>query len=325
MKKDKKKNTKQLLIVSSMLVVAGLVLMMTGILFGGFPGVKITKDGISSTAVAEQNILPKTKLETVTRLDVQLDSIAASADFVIKPSGDEHFYLEYALDADFDELEYKVEGQTLTLSRKPLNSIMVVNLSFFIHPREKNKITLYVPQDADFDDISIRHSGELSILGLSLTAGNMLLENSEGKIELDKLESDTLMLEMDEGKITAANLKADGLSVSDSYGTCNFTNLSCKDTKFALNNSTLNLDAKSLGTLDCTAEYGDITLTLPGAADMYDYEVGVDYGTLVLLGDELPPDADDGSHTHYQTASGKANQIQIQANDGDVTIKEKTN
>ncbi len=324
MKKDKKKNTKQLLIVSSILIIAGIVLMMTGILLGGFPGVKITKDGISSTAVAEQNILPKTKLETVTKLNVQLDSIAASADFVIKPSGDEHFYLEYTLDANFDELEYKMEGQTLTLSRKPLNSIMVVNLNFF-HPREKNEITLYVPQDAGFDDISIRHSGELSIFGLSLTAGNVLLENSEGKIEIDKLDSDTLMLEMDEGKITAANLEADGLSVSDSYGTCNFTNLSCKNAKFALDNSTLNLDAKSLGTLDCTAEYGDITLTLPGAADTYNYEISVDYGTLVLFGDELPPDADDGSRTRYQAASGKANTITIRAEDGDVTIKEKTN
>lgn len=322
MKNDKKKNTKQLLIVSSLLIVIGIALTITGIMLGGFPGVKITKDGISSTAIAEQEILPKTKLDDVSRLDIQLDSNAASADFVIKPSGDEHFYLEYALDAGFDELEYEVEGQTLTLSRKPLNSIMVVNLSFFVHSREKNKITLYVPQDADFDDISIRHAGELSILGLSLSAKNMLLENSDGKMELKGLDTDMLTLEMDGGKITAANLETDGLSIFNSYGSCDITSLSCENAKFTLDNSSLNLGAKSLGALDCTAEYGDVSLTLPDASDMYDYEIDVDYGTLTLFGDELPPDDDDSSHTRYHAASGKADTITIRAEDGNVDIKE---
>ena len=39
MKNDKKKNTKQLLIVSSLLIVIGIALTITGIMLGVFTGV----------------------------------------------------------------------------------------------------------------------------------------------------------------------------------------------------------------------------------------------------------------------------------------------
>lgn len=323
MTKETKKNTKSLLIISSGLIAIGIALTAFASLLGGFPGVKITKDGISSTVNDTRHILPKTQLEDITGMDIVLDSTADFADIVLKPSEDEHFYLEYNLNGNLDEPEYKIDGRTLVFQQKPLFSVVMLSFHFFM-PGQKSELILYVPQNASFTDISIRHSGTLSISGLSLTAGNMLFANTDNQISVSKLAAEALTLEMNDKTIRSDNLKADALSVSSSYRNCNFTNLFCESADIVLHDSSLTLDVKSLGKLNCEANYGDVLLTLPDAADAYDYDVSVEYGTLTLPSGKLPINRPDSERSLCQTASGKENTITIHAKDGDVTIKEKT-
>lgn len=52
-----KNSTKKLFIISSGMILLGIILTVTGIILGGFPGVQITKNGVSSPYSNAQYIL----------------------------------------------------------------------------------------------------------------------------------------------------------------------------------------------------------------------------------------------------------------------------
>lgn len=88
--------TKKILIISTCFMGAGVLLTCAGIAAGGWPGFEITRNGLRSAATQRQPyILEKTQIENFSELDI---NIGSEADIILKPSGNDHFYLEYTLD-----------------------------------------------------------------------------------------------------------------------------------------------------------------------------------------------------------------------------------
>lgn len=109
-----KTKTRKIILISLCLVIAGVILLGAGMMFGGRPGVVLSRSGITSPyADGKPYVLKKTKINKFS--DVKI-TIGSYADIQILPSEDDQFYLEYELDGNYNEPSCEVRKNTLTLT-----------------------------------------------------------------------------------------------------------------------------------------------------------------------------------------------------------------
>ena len=176
--------TKKILIISTCFIGAGVLLTCAGIAAGGWPGIEITRNGLRSAATQRQPyILEKTQIENFSELDI---NIGSEADIILKPSGNDHFYLEYTLDGDYEEPSYGISDGTFHFTQGSAGT--AINGIYFFGPGRLSKdidpeIRLYIPESAQLSDMNIYNDyGNLSIQ--QVTAGNADIQADYGDIDL---------------------------------------------------------------------------------------------------------------------------------------------
>lgn len=281
-----KKLNKILLILSLALCLGGGVLLAVSAFAGGISDAQ----ELSGTRTRTYN-QEKTLLDPFTAIDADL----SLSDLEIRPSGDDHAYLEYHIDAPVDSnpLEATVKDDVLTLSdwvdtnNTGISQVVGNVLSWLPYGEhrtlDKNSTILYLPQstlercDIDLD------LGELSIDGLNAKAVDLSL--SVGSLSLANCIFAGSDIDLDLGDISANNITLSGE---------NSISLSTGDLTLGLTNpDALNINANvDLGTVHVASRY-----------------TGSLYG-----------DNSDSSH-YSQTRDNASGSLTLSASLGDITLE----
>lgn len=351
-------DTKKLIPISLLLIVAGAILTGAGMLFGGRPGVSFSRNGITSPyRQSEPYSLEKTKTDSFSNIRLSVES---SADIQILPSDDEKFYIEYLLDGDYAAPSFDVKGDTLTLAQKDRNfgNIYFFNFSYSDRGSTHPYINLYIPKGQEMKELSVFNDlGNLSVENMSF--GNARLKNDYGKVTLKDVTFADMELTLESGSLEAERLSADSLLITNEYGdvtledssakkadlkldsgnleadtfTCesfhakneygdiDLTAFSADTAEFTLQSGSLLLEADKLDTLACSNEYGDVKLFLPNDLSDYTIDAHTEYGSI-----RLPDKAPEGfysssdSEATYQTKGKSKGSITVNAESGDIKI-----
>lgn len=354
-----KTSTKKLILISSCMVVAGVILFGAGMLLGGRPGVVWNKSGIESPySQNKPYVLKKTKLDKFSNVDIQ---IASYADIQILPSDDGRFYLEYQLDGDCGEPSCDVRKDTLILKHTENQHQFGINFFYFgssvLESDIKAYVTLYIPEDTEMGNLHVYNdSGDLSMDSLAfgdtelevsygnvklqsmsfgnleaelesgdfeaddLTARSLLLKNEYGDITLEKAAVQDAEITQESGAMKAYELTSASLTLKSEYGSATLDKLSAETAEFTLESGDLRLDAAELTDLVCKNAYGDVRITLPKDISEYSVSAHSEYGRI-----DLPKDAP-GSHIAYDseavyTVEGKSKgSIKIEVESGNIVF-----
>lgn len=276
-----KKLNKILLILSLALCLGGGVLLAVGAFAGGIDDAQ----EIAGTRTRTYN-QEKTQLEAFTAIEADL----SLSDLEVRPSGDDHAYLEYHIDVPINStpLEATVKNNVLTLrdwvdtNNTGISQVVGNVLGWLPYGEhrtlDESSIILYLPQRAlERCDIDM-DLGELSIDGLN--ANTVDLSLSVGNLSLANCTFASSDIDLDLGDANGDNISMTG---------DNSVSLSTGDLSFKLTNpDALNINADT--------DMGDVNTN-----DRYT-------GNLI------------DSHFN-QTSDNASGSLTLYANLGDITLK----
>lgn len=311
--------TKKILIVSSCLMAAGVVIGGIGFIIGGRPGIQITSEGISSTpSNSEPCQLKKTKLDSFSEAKITVDSYA---DIQILPSDDNNYYLEYRLDKSYGKPKYTVDDDVFTFQHQNLGVHFLSIGILYFDDLSDTYVHLYVPKGKVIEYMHLYNdTGDVSISDVNFTESKIAVDY--GGLTLDHTRFGSLDLHLDSGDFTTEDTKISDLTLKNEYGNNELNQYKGDFITAKLDTSSLTIDAVELKSLDCDVEYGDVDLTLPGKLDDYTFDISVEYGD-IQLPDGAPKghfrDRDD-EEEYYQTNGDGKRLIHIESDTGDVEI-----
>lgn len=275
-----KKLNRILLVLSLALCLVGGVLLAVGAFAGGIDDAQEIAGTRTRTYSQE-----KTQLEDFTTIDADLTLL----DLEIRPSGDNHAYLEYHIDAPLDRqpLETTVQNQVLTLRdwrEDESNDVTpsVSNLLSWLPYGEQRSINnseviLYLPAttfarctiDMDLGELTI-DGLNASALDLSLSVGNLTLKNctfasSDIDLDLGNANGDNISMTGDNsvslstGDLSFKLTNPDALNINadtdiGNVNTNDRYNGNLSDSHFS------QTPDNAAGSLTLSADLGDITL-----------------------------------------------------------------
>ncbi|MEF2824994.1 MAG: DUF4097 family beta strand repeat-containing protein [Peptococcaceae bacterium] len=284
-----KKSIKVLLVTACTLCVIGALLVGIGIANGGRENLR---ENVSNVHTYTQE---KTQLDAaITDLEVDINF----ANLIIKPSGNEHYYLSYHIDSasTTNPFSYDIENGLLHLQEADSEALYYERnaidlLSLILEVDDENAIensdstvTLYVPKDA-------------------LNAVDLQMEY--GDLSLNDCTLPSIKCHLAYGDLNVTNAEWTAASFGLEYGDVNGTGLRCNGlTQFA-------------------ADYGDVTLVQTTIPDTQSIQVTSEFGEVTInpaFGGTLTKS--DSDYTQYERLSGTdGHLLSIQTEYGDIALQ----
>lgn len=354
-------NTKKLVIVSCILIAAGVLLMGIGYLLGGRAGVAFSGEGVVSPYKGSRDpyIMKKTKIDPFSDAEIKIESYA---DIHILPSGDDNFYLEYKLDGNYGEPVCQVRDDTLTLAHTDRPQNYGVRMYFFhfgVAEGIRNaNVNLYIPEGEEMGRLDVQNdSGELSVEGLAfgdarlevsygdaelrdlsfqdleldmesgdlemedVSAKDLLLKNEYGNVTLKRTAFQKAEAKLESGKLKADDLTCDTLTAKVDYGDVDLEGVSVETAEFTLESGNLDLDAGKLTDLTCRSDYGNVKIRLPGDISEYSVNARSEYGSIDLPAGAPGRQISEDGEEVYTSEGKKKGSITVNVESGDIDIQ----
>lgn len=313
--------TKKILILSTCFMGAGLILTCAGIAAGGWPGFEITRGGLHSSASrSEPYTLEKTQIDGFSSLDI---NVRSEANVVLMPSDDEHFYLEYTLDGNYEEPSYEISDGTFYFSQGYAGA--VINGIYFFSPGADSEntdpeIRLYIPESTHLADVTIYNDyGDLS--AQRITADHADINLDYGDMNLTDSTFASAGITLAAGDIDADNSAIDELTFSNEYGDSEFNSMTIKTADLTVECGDLLFEAAGLETLTGVNEYGDTTLRLLEPPEGYTFNLNTEYG-VIKVPDNAPGrlDISDIAEMSYTSQADGGKTVEFTAESGDIRV-----
>ncbi|MDO5425690.1 MAG: DUF4097 family beta strand repeat-containing protein [Eubacteriales bacterium] len=275
------KNKKKWIGTAGVATIAGLLLMGAGYAMGGRPGFYVNQTGLHTANVKssgkESYVLEKQEVEAFTELDIAADY----ANLSILPS--DGYYLEYELDGNEPEPEYRVENGKLSfregsVSRKGGFQFFTFGVGWDSSSEENFFVNVYVPEEVYLEAVKIQsESGNVAFEELACRKLEASLEY--GNLTFDRFQGEELKLAVDSGNLTYEEIEADTVSVEMDYGNMTGETLKGDDLEVSLESGNFKAetvtDEKGESSLELACSYGNVTIgVLETAENVIEMESG---------------------------------------------------
>ncbi len=319
-----KTKSRTILIISISCIAAGILLAGAGRLLGGRPGYQITGTGLySASNSGDVYRLEKTRLDRFTDLEV---TVAGNADIELLPSDDEDFYLEYALDAAYNEPQWEISSDTFTLSQSgggSLGTLFFFGSDFGIQSRDSCFIRIYIPAASSLSSVCVRDdAGNLDISGLS--AEKASFDVDFGNLTVTGSTFGTLELYNDSGTTEVADTSAGSVISQNSFGSSSLKSVTAENVDITAESGSITLDVAGLETLTGNNEFGSTQIMLHDPLSSFSCQLETEFGSIQLPGSYEGRYISDGfGEESYSHETGGTRSLIFTAESGDITIREK--
>lgn len=302
---------KKLYIGGAAMIIAGAVVLGSGIALGGVPGFTLGRGGFRLNGhTGNDHVMEKTKIDPFQSLDLKVDY----CEIEIIPSDD--FYLEYAI-YDGKEPLCETEDDTFRFVQETGGNLL--NMDFFRFGGQENQdyINLYVPEDFVFDKLRVE-SGSGSVTAEDVKAEDMMMQLSYGDFKADRVEAGRAQLTLESGDFEAKDVLADSFRLSSGYGDVELDSAKIKDGGMNLESGDLEISEGSFETLDVENEYGEVTVGLLEDSAEYTMDLATEYGEI-----DAPKTgayAIDEDEATYRSEGAGSRRITVYCESGDIEI-----
>lgn len=324
-----KKTTKITLVTSIILIGLGILFTGAGLASGGLHYALTADLGHlfpSATKQSQQikkNVLPRTQLDTVTALDIQLDMLSMQ----IVPSPDEHAYISATAwtENDVSPIDYSLADGTLHVKGNATADGTVIGLSAHgLHltglqnilrgehfKSEDNLLVLELPDRM------------LQTTDIHLTAGDL---------SVSALKSSHINMAIDLADVTMSDCTLQQGDLSIGAGDVHMENCHITDTNIRLDlGDFMDSGTEFAGKVSLRSEYGDITLSGKSSDFANKFlDASTAYGDIRIKGNSsglsLPTHSEGDTDVHLTHSPAEdektaACRLLIQTANGDITLR----
>lgn len=289
------KGLKIFIIICAGFVALGVVLAGIGFLLGGSGNLPVNKLPFHFFGFDRNSSLSGVVIQDAQELEaftgVDIDMSMSNIKFI---PGDA-YRVEYAYDEKYGKPSIQVTDGILSIwDRSAYDDIHLglSSLKGLNNYPDKLYVYVYFPAGSEFSAIDINND-----LG-SLTMKDMVTDSLTATLDLGECQLTNVTagwadLSLDLGDLSCKNFQTNGLSVSANMGS-------------------INLQGAFYGKSEIDCDLGDVRVTTSVPKEDYGYDIKIDLGDFTLDGQKM------GSP--YVSNSSGANQLEIDANLGDINI-----
>lgn len=163
-------------------------------------------------------------------------------------------------------VEYEGAGKSQAYTNGDELYVKVLNTSTLDYSEKENRFTVYVPKDAQLEDV--------------------IIELGAGEMKLDGLRADEMKIEIGAGQIEADDLAANDMKISIGAGDLNLQSAKLGKAKIEVGAGNCTIQGTVSEELKAECAMGNITLKLEGDEEDFDYELECVSGNLKVDGTE---------------------------------------
>lgn len=351
------KNKNKVLIGALLLILAGVIMMGTAAIFGGRAGFYVDGTGFHAMKSGkEPYILEKTEIDEFVNADIAINfaditvipSDGYYLEYKLYGNSPKPEYSVQNRKLIFNEgNQHKGLNFGTQFSFFSFGNLNFDSSSYYVN--------LYVPKDAYYTLVNIQNdSGKVSIdsinaetlnltayfgevdlgtfkgenLKIIMDSGNMksmdidtekmILKNSFGTVAGGKLTCDSADIDMDSGSFTMDSATIADLKIESAFGNVTFNSIICTKGEIELDSGSLELNNADVTKLTVNDSFGPVEINLSTQVSDYDYDLGTDFGKIVMEGYHSS-----GSEQDYETHNNKERFIKVNCDSGDIKISGK--
>lgn len=262
--KTMKKGIIAWLIAALILVVSGAGICAVGVICGGSKNVTLGRNGLKIGA-GEDFHYESEKLDKINEIDMDVSNLKV----VIAPS--EGDYYKVVCDAYNVHEEPQIEIKEGVLTVKQKDDFMLFNFDFSFDFRPST-ITVYVPNDNDFKNITVKSSNSAVRFEQAVNVDYANIDTSNGVIYIEKMTCNERL-----------NVKTSNGAI-DCDGTFN------GDVTLKTSNGAIDITGKYAKGVEAKSSNGRISAMIEGRRKDYDLELDTSNGSIRIDGSKVDDD-----------------------------------
>lgn len=151
------------------------------------------------------------------------------------------------------------DGDTLQIYEKNKKNNINFNFSFNTKSWAEDTIIVFVPSDAEFNNISIKtDSGDVRLFAGN--ADKLKINTDTGDLTIDGLTAKNIKLNVDSGDIKINDTESSDINAKADSGDVNLDNVAAKDMDIKVDSGDIYVKNSSGSKIKARSEYGDIRL-----------------------------------------------------------------
>lgn len=218
---------------------------------------------------------------------------------------------EFLIDCKYGTLNISdLQGEKIDINTNNNKVVMenIITKSLLV----KNDYGNINAENINTDNFDIyMNNGDIKINNLKAKS-NTIFKNKYGSVEIKNSEFNILNNSMDNGKLDIENVTVVDSNIDNKYGGINLYNFISNDLKIEASNSDIKVDGELKGNTNIISKYGDIKVKTNLSKDLYNYGISCDYGDIKIDGDNF--------EENIENNSNQENSINVDSNNGDITI-----
>lgn len=272
-----KRSTKIISIVSSALIVCGILISAIGIAMGGSTVVYINPQRLSILTKNSASLSDNLYIEKSVR-NLDIDIGYSELEIVDSGHNGNKIVIEYA---NLNEPpEYEIKNNTLIFKAQKYNYI-----NFGFTPNNENqKITIAIPNNYSLDSISVNSScGNITLDEISCKS--LEIYSNAGNVTASDINAaDYYKASLNLGNLEGENIVSDSFDLNMDMGNLNFYNITSQSFSVQANCGDINLAGRLNGKNNIKCDLGNCTLYLYKSIDLYSCNIDLDLGSYDLNG-----------------------------------------
>ncbi len=294
---------KKIMRISLIILVAGIVLVVLGIILGGKPSFSIDlkkhKIYTNLDAVSEETVITG----EFKNIDVKADT----EDVEIILTEEESYKVEYRVMGR--EPKIKEENGTLTI-REASQGFGVIDFGMHLN-FPKTYIKIYVPVSAMLEEVTIStDTGDIQLN--TLQASYIKLKSDTGNISANHIETSTLAMTTDTGNIAVDDGKVEEGSTDSDTGNIRMKDISIESLSIETDTGNIKMEKADIAQLEAKSDTGNVTCEVEGKEKEYGMKLKTDVGKIKVNG------TSQGSR-HEAEGNGRRN-LNITTDTGNITV-----
>lgn len=274
------------LIVSAVLILSGILLAITGVLFGASKSISYGADGIEFDTGEDYHYESK-QIDNIEHIKVNVEN----AKVEVLPSDGDYYKVEINLSDSTAAPDVTFTDSTINIYQEREFKIFSMDFDFFT---SENIIKIYVPENEDMDKINIETSNGSINITQELEVNELNIDTSNGKIQINGMVCEN-----------KANVKSSNGSI-----VCNGTFMN--STELKTSNGKIEISGKFYGNTYCKTSNGSVTVKLDEKETAYDVEADTSNGS-VYVDDRKVSD-------EYSTNNSSENDLEVKTSNGSIRL-----
>ncbi len=301
-----KKGVVMWLVVALVLIIAGAGIFFVGVICGGSKSISLSKYGFKIGG-GEDFHYESDRLDKIENINIDVSNLK----IVVAPSQGDYYKVICDAYNVYEEPQIEIKDGALTVKQK--GHFFIFNFDFNFLNFKQNVMTIYVPNDNDFKNITINSSNSAVIFEQALNADYVKIDTKNGPIRIKEMVCDqSLDAKTSNGGIDCEGTFGGKVTLDTNNGAINCEGTFGGKVTLDTSNGVIDISGKYAKGVEAKSSNGRISAEIDGRLKDYNLDLDTSNGSVRINGDKVEHD--------YRKDNNSDNKIILDTSNGSIEL-----